>query len=143
MGNGRYRWLGHCMLLATSLVSGGLCEPWSSPCLFQAHPGTTFQGQPNVDNVIACIDNEGLAVCESRCSGDASCTGFGIYTEGPRLNRCCTKWNNNGATGWDLGVSYTKKNSSCTPSLEVAKIMMFNCSGTWPCTLLLSLPYKE
>jgi hypothetical protein len=84
-------------------------------CAYTAHPNTTYLGH----NVIACKDAEGLASCQSRCTSDTHCAGFGLYTSGSHKGRCCTKRDNDGAHTWIAGCSYTKEvTGSCpfTPS---------------------------
>lgn len=78
------------------------------PCQYTPHPGTTFLGGGH-DNVIRCEDSEGLDHCRARCDADSHCSGFGIYTNGSRAGRCCTKWDNLGPAAWGEGVSYLKQ----------------------------------
>ena len=81
-------------------------------CAYTPHPGTTYLGP---DNVIECENAEGLAGCRARCTADAHCAGFGLYTSGPSKDRCCTKRNNDGAHAWNAGTSYTKEPNSLCP----------------------------
>jgi predicted neuraminidase len=85
-------------------------------CQYTPHPNTTFLGGTH-DNVISCEDTEGLAHCRARCDADDQCSGFGIYTTGSRVGRCCTKSDNLGPAAWSSGTSYLKQ--SDTPGCAV------------------------
>eukprot|EP00040_Diaphanoeca_grandis_P022394 m.120182 g.120182 ORF g.120182 m.120182 type:complete len:463 (+) comp28794_c0_seq1:128-1516(+) len=115
-------------------------------CNYTQHTGTTYLGDGH-SNVIKCLDAEGAVHCQQRCDEDVHCAGYGVYLP-INSGRCCTKFNNDGATTWSEGVSFTKISASpnCTikppppptpppptpPSAPVTHSTLFFGNATWP-----------
>ncbi len=125
----------HLIALATVVpITFGATDP----CVYNEHRAITFLGP---GNVLHCNDAEGGERCRLRCSADPECAGYGLYVTGPRTGRCCTKRNNDGASAWPAGVSYTKAAPAppgCpflpppTPSASVAVSHIFFGNATLP-----------
>ena len=96
------------------------CPSKSNMKIYTHHKGITFD--PNIRNVIKCINGEGYKKCKARCEADPKCSNFALYNP-TNSGRCCTKFNNNGMKTWSAGSSYIKtpncpQKNPCKPDMN-------------------------